>query len=59
MKLETIGNYIFAAKIRLDEVDLTGLNNDEVTYKLNQAQDAISTLLDCVDALINKGFNHE
>jgi hypothetical protein len=59
MKLQTIDNYIFAAKSRLDEVDLIGLNNDEVTYKLNQAQEAISTLLDCVNALTNKGFNHE
>jgi hypothetical protein len=59
MKLQTIDNYIFAAKSGLDEVDLTGLNNDEVTYKLNQAQEAISALLDCVDALVNKGFNHE
>lgn len=59
MKIQTMRNYVFVVYRRFDDVDLRGLeNNDEVRYKLNEAQEAVSALLDCVNALANKGFNH-
>jgi hypothetical protein len=55
MKLQTIGTLVWAAKNRLAEVDLTDLDNDEVTYKFNTVTEALAELLEVVDELTNKG----
>lgn len=61
MKMQTIGRFIYASLDRLNEVDLNGIDNDEITFKLSEAKIYLQALLDTVDHLTNKGYdqNHE